>query len=132
MFILFCLFDLNCRFFVLFRFVFFLYMVFLRNKNGLWLLKQTPFCQGGKEAFGLTERSFSVKSNSSAARTARLRAFVGEFCFSFGPEGGPGASSCPAVLGDVDPCGGVYECVTFTLFALMYITMSEILKIYFE
>lgn len=56
MFILFCLFDLNCMFL-------FLYMVFLRNKNGLWLLKRTPICQGGEEAFGLIERSssFSVK-----------------------------------------------------------------------
>lgn len=30
--------------------ILFLYMVFLGNKNGL--LKQTPFCQGGKEASG--------------------------------------------------------------------------------
>lgn len=52
----------------------FMYMVFLRNKNGLWLLKLTPICQGGKEAFGLIERSssFSVKSNSSLSTSCRL------------------------------------------------------------
>lgn len=57
-----------------------------------------------------------------------MEAFISEFCFSFSQEGGPEASSCPAVLGDVDPCWGVYECVMFTLFALMYITLSKYSK----
>ena len=63
-------------------------MVFLRNKNGLWLLKLTPICQGGKEAFGLIERSssFSVKSDSSVFSVLRMetRAVISGFCFSFG------------------------------------------------
>lgn len=53
---------------------------------------------------------------------------MSEFFLSFGHDGGPEASSCPAVLGDVNPCWGVYECVTFTWFALMYITMSKYSK----
>lgn len=28
---------------------------------------------------------------------------MSEFCLSFDPEGRPEASSCPAVLGDVNP-----------------------------
>lgn len=31
---------------------------FLRNKNGLWLLKLTPICQGGEESFGLNWKIF--------------------------------------------------------------------------
>lgn len=139
--------EIRCLFcfvyLTLIGFFLFLYMVFLRNKNGLWRLKLTPICQGGKEAFGLIERlsSFSVKSNQILAvhllQTGRPSlsflcmaawAFISEFCFSFGQEGGPEASACPAVLGDVDPCWGVYECVMFTLFALMYITMSKYSK----
>ena len=54
--------------------------------------------------------------------------FISEFCFGFGPEPGPEVSSCPAVLGDDDPYWGVSECVMFTLFALMYITMSKYSK----
>lgn len=57
MFILFCLFDIN--YFSLF---FFLYMVFLKNKNGL--LNLTPICQGGKKAFGLSERSSSLSEKT--------------------------------------------------------------------
>lgn len=131
----------------------FLYMVFLRNKNGLWLLKQTPTCQGGKEAFGLIERSssfflFKVKQISdphgddeeawsSCLQTGRpslsylcveVWGFIRSSSFSFDQERGPEVSCCPAVLGDVDPYWGVYECVTFTLFALMYITMSRYSK----
>lgn len=107
----------------------FLYMVFLRNKNGLWLLKQTPTCQGGKEAFGLIERSssfFYSKSNKSAILMVMMRrrdppacrlegrhsvfsvrrfeVSLGSFLSSvFGQDRGPEVSSCPAVLGDVDP-----------------------------
>lgn len=61
----------------------FLYMVFLRNKNGLWLLKQTPTCQGGKEAFGLIERSssfFYSKSNKSAILMVMMRRRVPPAC----------------------------------------------------
>lgn len=58
------------------------------------------------------------------------RAFIFEFCSKWWRSR---ASSCPAVLGDVDPCWGVYECVTFTLFALMYIMSKKTkLKFYFE
>lgn len=83
----FCLFDLNWCFvfcsctwwgffvvyFVLFCFGFF------RNKNGLRLLKLTPICQGGKEAFGLIERfSFffcKVKPVSTCHRPDGPRSF---------------------------------------------------------
>lgn len=145
---LFCFVYLTLIVFFLFCFFCSCTSCFLRNKNGLWLLKLTPICQGGEESFGLNwkififfckkkrkENQFSRFTSCRPARSSvwtDLSFLICEFCFSFGQEGGPEASSCPAVLGDVDPCWGVYECVMFTLFALMYITMSKILKIYFE
>lgn len=126
--ILFCLFDFNCC-------CSFLYMVFLRSKNGFWLLKLTPICQGGKEAFGPTGKRFlcEVKLFSIACcrpiHTRRVcEGFLVICAAVFRLNVGPQVSPCPAVLGDVDPRWGVYECVMFTLFALMYITMSKYSK----
>lgn len=93
--------------------------------------------RGGVEQ---SQKSFSVQPPSAHLLQTRQTACFPlhggvsfhRFSLSFAQnDDGPEASTCPAVLGDVDPCWGVYECVMFTLFALMYI-MSKKLKFYFE
>lgn len=132
--ILFCLFDLNILFFVLIH----VWFVFFREKSRIHI------CPGRlkKERGGVeqSQKSFSVQPPSAHLLQTRQTACFPlhggvsfhRFSLSFAQnDDGPEASTCPAVLGDVDPCWGVYECVMFTLFALMYI-MSKKLKFYFE
>lgn len=79
-----------------------------------------PICQGGKEAFGLFERSVCIiceiervvlttgtlqrKLPRSGFPCVKARAFISEFSLNLGFDAGPKASACPAVLGDVNPC----------------------------
>lgn len=55
---LFCFVYLTLIVFFLFCFFCSCTSCFLRNKNGLWLLKLTPICQGGEESFGLNWKIF--------------------------------------------------------------------------
>lgn len=93
-------------------------MVFLSIKNGLWLTKPTPICQGGKEAFGQKKALHlfvftTVNINFLPFCRLDLLSFLFlEACelslvrsvSVWGQESGPEASLCPAVLGDVEPC----------------------------
>lgn len=114
--------------------LFFLYMVFLRNKNGLWLLKQTPICQGGKEAFGLTEGSFPSTPNCRADSTAFLcGGFLPELCLPrFGLRRWSRGLFLPSCAGR---CRSSLRCIRMCDVHLVCTYVHKyvkVLKIYFE